>query len=315
MTDLVTAAAPAHAADPARPYRIVILGGGFAGVETARALARLVRRRRDIEIELLSEENYFLFQPLLPEVAAGGIDPNHVVNPIRELVPDIRFRWCRIEDIACDRRQVLVTQGEGRDLVEVPYDHLVFALGKIGDVSSMPGVEHHALTMKDLADAFALRNQVLRCLELAAIETDPDERRALLTFAVAGGGFSGVETVGELSEMLRRCLSAFPTIDPSEVRICLIHSRDRVLPEMAPELGEAAVRILKRHGIEMILGTGFAPQRPTASIWRPVVSCRRARWSPPSALPPTRLSAGCSIATASARATTTASALACSRQT
>jgi NADH dehydrogenase len=202
---------------------------------------------------LLSEENYFVFQPLLPEVAAGGVSPNHVVNPIRDIVPGAQFRWCKVNGIDIDRKVVQVAQGEGRELVEVPYDHLVFALGKISDTSSMPGVAEHGLTLKDLGDAFRLRNHVFRCLELADIEDDPAEKAALLTFIIAGGGFSGVETTGELSEMLNRCVGNFGNVDMKEVRICLIHSRDLVLPEMATNLGKAADRILRKRRVEMIL--------------------------------------------------------------
>ncbi len=245
--------APAPSGSPRPPKRVVILGGGFAGVATACALTRKLGRRRDVHVEVLSGENYFVFQPLLLEVAAGSINPNHVVNPIRELLPRAHFRWCRIEGVDEARKVVLVTQGEGRAMVEVPYDHLVFALGKVSDVSSMPGVAEHALAMKDLGDAFRLRNRVLRCLELADIAEDPDERQALLTFVVAGGGFSGVETIGELSEMVRRCLPRFPNLAMSEVRLCLIHSRDTVLPEMAPSLGKAAGRILRQRNVEMIM--------------------------------------------------------------
>ncbi|MCC6947635.1 MAG: FAD-dependent oxidoreductase [Bradyrhizobiaceae bacterium] len=234
--------------------RVVILGGGFAGVYTAKYLTRLLGRRRDVHVELLSEENYFVFQPLLPEVAAGGINPNHVVNPIRDLVPKARFRWCTINGVDTERKVVRVAQGEGRALVDVPYDHLVFALGKISDFSSMPGVNEHSLAMKDLDDAFRLRNHVFRCLELADIENDPAEKRSLLTFVVAGGGFSGVETLGELSEMLHRVVPSFQNVQMGEVRLCLVHSRDRILPEMAPELGEAAHGILRKRNIEMIFG-------------------------------------------------------------
>ena len=233
--------------------RVVVLGGGFAGVATACALTRKLRHRYDVDVEVLSAENYFVFQPLLPEVAAGSINPNHVVNPIRELLPRAHFRWCRVEGVDQTRKVVLVTQGEGREIVEVPYDHLVFALGKISDVSSMPGVREHGLVMKDLGDAFRLRNHVLRCLELASITDDAEERRALLTFVVAGGGFSGVETIGELSEMVRRCLPNFPNLVMADVRLCLVHSRDAVLPEMAPGLGRAASRVLSRRNVEMIL--------------------------------------------------------------
>ncbi len=234
-------------------HRVVILGGGFGGVAAACKLTHLARHRRDVHVEVLSSENYFVFQPLLPEVAAAGVNPNHIVNPIRDLLPRAHFRWCTIEGVDTERKVVRVTQGEGREIVEVPYDHLVFALGKISDVSSMPGVREHGLAMKDLGDAFRLRNHVLRCLELADIATDPAEKQALLTFVVAGGGFSGIETIGELSEMLRRCLPDFPNIARSDVRLCLIHSRDVVLPEMNPALGMAADRILRKRGIEMLL--------------------------------------------------------------
>jgi NADH dehydrogenase len=234
-------------------HRVVVLGGGFAGVHTARQLTRLLGRRTDVHVELLAEENYFVFQPLLPEVAAGGVNPSHVVNPIRDIVPKAQFRWCKVNAIDITRKVVQVAQGEGRELVEVPYDHLVFALGKVTDTSSMPGVASHGLAMKDVCDAFGLRNHVLRCLELADIEEDPAEKAALLTFVIAGGGFSGVETCGELSEMLRRCIRSFPNVDPAEIRICLIHSRGLVLPEMADDLGRAADAILRRRGVEMIM--------------------------------------------------------------
>jgi NADH:ubiquinone reductase (H+-translocating) len=233
--------------------RVVILGGGFAGVYTARYLTKLLKRRDDVHVELLSEENYFVFQPLLPEVAAGGVNPNHVVNPIRDLVPRAQFRWCRVAGIDAAKKVVQVVQGEGRALVEVPYDHLVFALGKVSDFSSMPGVDEHSLPLKDLDDAFRLRNHVFRCLELADIESDPAEKKALLTFVIAGGGFSGIETTGELSELLRKCIASFRNVEMEEVRLCLVHSRDLVLPEMATELGKAADKILRQRGVEMIM--------------------------------------------------------------
>jgi NADH dehydrogenase len=238
---------------PARATRVVILGGGFAGVHTAKYLTQLTRGREDIEVELLSEQNYFVFQPLLPEVAAGGIAANHVVNPIRELVPGAQFRCCSIVSIDFEHRRVLVSQGEGLELVAVPYDHLVFCLGKVSHFAAMPGVAEHALAMKDLADAFRLRNHVVRCLELADIETDPEQKRRLLTFVVAGGGFSGVETLGELCELVSRSLKYFPRIGPSEPMFKLVHAQDRLLPEMPESLGKAAQAILERRGVEVIL--------------------------------------------------------------
>lgn len=238
----------------APPTRVVVLGGGFGGVYTAQALTALLRRRKDVEVELLSEENFFVFQPLLPEVAAGGISPSHVVNPIRELVPRARFRCCVVQSVDLANKRVLVSQGEGLELVAVPYDHLVFCLGKVTNFSNMPGVSEHALAMKDVADAMRLRNHVVRCLELADIEGNPEAKRALLTFVVAGGGFSGVETVGELRELVSRTLEYFPRIRPEEVRFKLVHSQKTVLPEMPPRLGATAQRVLEARGVEMLLG-------------------------------------------------------------
>jgi NADH dehydrogenase len=251
-----------HAPTPPRPARVVILGGGFAGVHTAKYLTRRVAGRADVEVELLSEQNYFVFQPLLPEVAAGGISATHVVNPIRELVPGAQFRCCSIASIDFERKRVLVSQGEGLELVAVAYDHLVFCLGKVTNFASMPGVAEHGLAMKDLSDAFRLRNHVVRCLELADIESDPEQKRRLLTFVVAGGGFSGVETLGELAELVSRSLKYFPRIQHSELGFKLVHAQDRLLPEMPASLGKAAQAILERRGVEVILSARVRAASP-----------------------------------------------------
>lgn len=247
----------------AAKHRVVILGGGFAGVYTAKYLTDLLGRRSDVHVELLSEENYFVFQPLLPEVAAGGVSPSHVVNPIRDIVPKAQFRWSKVERVDVANKLVFASQGEGRELVAVPYDHLVFGLGKVSDFSSMPGVQQHALAMKDLDDAFRLRNHVYRCLELADIEDEPAEKAALLTFVVAGGGFSGVETIGELSEMLHKVLKHFKNIERSELRLVLVHSRDTLLPEMPAPLGDAAKQILSKRGIQMVLNARVKSASPS----------------------------------------------------
>jgi NADH dehydrogenase len=254
---------------------VVILGGGFGGVYAAQYLTRKLGRRKDVHVELLSEENYFVFQPLLPEVAAGGINPNHVVNPIRELVPRAQFRWCRVQRVDTEKKQVLVAQGAGLELIPVPYDHLVVALGKVSDFSSMPGVAEHSLPMKDLGDAYQLRNHVLRCLELADVEPDPALKRALCTFVVAGGGFSGVETIGELHELVERSLRYFRNVNVPDVRFVLIHSREALLPEMPPSLGVAAKRILSKRGIEMALNVrvrAASPQHVYLSSGAPIAA-------------------------------------------
>lgn len=245
-------------------HRVVVLGGGFAGVYTAKYLSEMLGRRTDVHVELLSEENYFVFQPLLPEVAAGGVSPTHVVNPVREMIPKAQFRWSKVQRVDVKHKVVYASQGEGKELVAVPYDHLVFALGKVSNFSSMPGVQEHALAMKDLDDAFKLRNHVYRCLELADVEDEVDEKKALLTFVIAGGGFSGVETVGELSEMLHKVTKHFKNIEPSEIRLVLVHSRDTLLAEMPPGLGKAAAEILAGRGIELIFNARTKAATPHA---------------------------------------------------
>jgi len=237
----------------ASQVRVVVLGGGFAGIHTAKYLTELVGRRKDIEVELLSEENYFVFQPLLPEVAAGGISATHVVNPIREMVPRARFRCCKIIGVDIEQKEVVVHHSDGLENVAVRYDHLVFCLGKVTSFASMPGAGEHAFAMKDLSDAFELRNHVLSCLEQADIEDSESKRKRLLTFVVAGGGFSGVETMGELQELVDRSLHYFPRIDRKEVRFQLIHSQGTLLPEMPEDLRLAAQRILEKRGVECLL--------------------------------------------------------------
>ncbi len=249
---------------PGEPVRVVVLGGGFAGVNTAKYLTEMLGRRTDVHVELLSEENYFVFQPLLPEVAAGSIGAQHAVNAIRELVPRAQFRCCVVRSIDLAAKRVLVSQGEGLSLVSVPYDHLVFCLGKVSNFASMPGVAQHALAMKDLGDAFRLRNHVIRCLELADIEPEPAVKAARLTFVVAGGGFSGVETIGELQEMVSRSLKYFRNIAPRDVRFKLIHSGDVLLPEMPEQLGRAAQGMLEARGVEMLFKSRVRAASPGA---------------------------------------------------
>jgi NADH dehydrogenase len=257
------AAAKAQALRPAGPTRIVVLGGGFAGVYTAKYLTEALGRRKDVEVELLSERNYFVFQPLLPEVAAGGIAATHVVNPIREMVPGARFRCCQIKSIDFESKEVVVSQGDAVEYVGVPYDHLVFAFGKVTSFASMPGAAEHAFAMKDLSDAYRLRNHVLACLEKADIEHDLARKKEYLTFVVAGGGFSGVETIGEICELVTRSLKYFPHVSRQEVAFKLIHSQSGILPEMPKELGAAAARILEKRGIELVLEARVRAASPT----------------------------------------------------
>ena len=192
--------------------QILVLGGGFAGMFAAKELRRHVGRVADIE--LINEVNYFTFQPLLPEVAAGGISVRDAVAPLRRLLPGVRVRQAQIYAIDLERKIVTIFQGLQRRYTEVGYDHLVLALGQTVDLSRIPGLAAHALTMKTLSDALTLRNAVIDKLEHADITALPEVKKELLTFTVIGGGFSGVETAGEMMELIERSLVFYPNIQP-----------------------------------------------------------------------------------------------------
>ncbi|MGH2428321.1 MAG: NAD(P)/FAD-dependent oxidoreductase [Candidatus Limnocylindria bacterium] len=243
--------------EPPWPHRVLILGGGFAGVETARELERLTRRRRDVEVWLVNRENFTLFTPLLPEVCSGQLEPRHCVTALRAQLrrPSSWALTATVESIDLDGRVVTVLGGDG-DLHRLNYDTLVLALGGETATFGIPGIEQFAVGMKTLADAFALRNRIIEMLERAELETDADERQAQLTFVVGGAGFSGVETAGEIEDFIRRVRRRYyPKIGEEEVRGYLVELKDRVLPEMPAEMGEYAARRLARRGYDLRLNT------------------------------------------------------------
>ncbi len=246
-----------YRSEPPWPHRVLILGGGFAGVETAKHLERLTRRRDDVEIWLVSRENFTLFTPLLPEVCSGHIEARHCVTALRAQMrrPSSWAVTAEVEGIDLDAKQVTVLGGDG-DLHRLGYDSLVLALGGETATFGIKGIDEYAVGMKTLADAFALRNRVIEMLERADLEEHPDERAAELTFVVGGAGFSGVETAGEIEDFIRRVRRRFyPKIRADEIQAHLVELKDRVLPEMPAEMGEYAARKLRQRGYRIHLGT------------------------------------------------------------
>lgn len=234
--------------------RIVIVGGGFAGVFAARELQRRLPTTR-YQIELISARNYFVFQPLLPEVAAGTINSQDAVAPLRALLPGVRVREAEVISADRNNQQIAYLHGRRRRALTLGYDHLILAGGQSYRPDMMAGFLSHSLPMRDLNDAYRLRNHVIGCLELADATDDPVIRQEALTFVVAGGGFSGVETTGELVEMIRRACRYYPSIKDVEVRFHIIHSGAHLLPEMSLKLGQYAEQHLKRHGVKIQLNT------------------------------------------------------------
>jgi NADH dehydrogenase len=240
--------------------RVVILGGGFGGVFTAKNLQR--RAGGNVETVLISRHNFFVFQPLLPEIAGGSINPGDGVTSLRRFLPGVAVMVAEVRGIDFETKTVHVTIGRDSGIRTVSYDQLVIALGQVVDLSRTPGLADRALVMKDVIDAFHIRNRVLGCLEDADVTTEPRRRRSLLTFVVIGGGFTGVETVGEVQELIRKSLKYYPNIRSDEVRTILIQHDSRILPELPEHLATYAAEQLRRRGIEIRLNTGVTAATP-----------------------------------------------------
>jgi NADH dehydrogenase len=239
-----------------RLTRIVILGGGFGGIYTAMYLEKALRRARDFEILLVNKENYFVFQPMLAEVVSGSIGILDTVSPIRRMLPKTDLHVREIESINTQSQTITTTPGFSHEPNVIHYDHLVFALGNVTDFRGLRGLPEHAIPFKNLSDALYIRNHVIHALEEAAIEhRNAKLRNELLTFVVAGGGFSGVEVVAELNDFVRSVIKNYPQIDPKEIRVVLLHALDRILPELDEKLALYAQEILTRRGVEVRLNT------------------------------------------------------------
>jgi len=239
--------------------RVLVLGGGFAGVYAAMALERSFGANSGVEITLVSRDNYFLFTPMLHEVAASDLDVTHIVNPIRKLLKRSAFFQGEVVDIDLTRRKVRVRHGvEDPHEHELPFDHVVLALGSTTNFFGTPGAAELAFPMRSLGDALALKDRVLTSLEEADSECCTATRRALLNFVVTGGGFAGVETIGAIHDYVRESLRFYPNLRPDDVRMVLVHSGPRLLPELDERLGRYAADKLRSRGVEIRLGTKVA---------------------------------------------------------
>ena len=245
-------------------YRILILGGGFSGFYAARNIQKLMGPKS--EIEIVSRDNYFVFQPLLPEIAGGAISAINAVSPLRFLTKGISMRKAEIDSIDPILQQVTVFQGVQRRPTILEYDHLVIALGSGSDLSKTPGLSEHAFTMKTLSDAQRLRAHIIERLEHADITRLPEVKKGALTFSVIGGGFSGVETVGEIKELIDRSLVEYPNIHSSEIRVVLLEFSKRILNEMPESLANYAYANLEKRGIEIQLGVGVVKATGTQLV-------------------------------------------------
>jgi NADH dehydrogenase len=223
---------------------VVIVGAGFGGLRIARAL-----RRAPLQVILLDRNNYHLFQPLLYQVATAGLEPEQIAKPVRAILRGQRnfdFRMVEVTGADLAARELQTTAGP------LPYDYLVLSPGGETNFFGLDAVARHGFGLKDIGDAVSIRNQVLTCFELAMLETDPERRRAKLTFIVVGGGPTGVEMAGALSELIRLVLvKDYPRLNIKDVRVLLLEATDRLLGAMPERLREAAGQTLWHKHIEV----------------------------------------------------------------
>jgi len=231
--------------------RVVILGGGFGGVYAALELEKRLRDDDDVEVLLVNRDNFFLFTPMLHEVAASDLDVTHIVNPVRALLRRVDFFQGDVERVDLEARRVTLRHGTDSHVHAVDYDVLVVALGSTTNFFGTPGLAERALTMKTLGDAVHLRNRMIAALEEADTECAAARREDLLTFVVAGGGFAGVETVAGMNDFLRDALPYYPHLTEEDLRVVLVHSGDVILPELGTQLGAYAQTKLRTRGVEM----------------------------------------------------------------
>jgi NADH dehydrogenase len=251
---------------PIEKKRVVILGGGFAGMGTAECLEKQFFGDDSVSITLVSETNALLFTPMLAEVAGGSLDPGHISTPLRSSLHRTEFIRGRVQRIDVDRRIVEVgdrsSGSSGLYAREVPYDHLVLALGAISNYLGMANVEKLAFNFKSLLDAIRIRNHIIEMIERADREPDVATRAPLLTFVIAGGGFAGVELAGSVNDFAHGILADYPNLRAEELRTVLVHGRDVILPELSESLGRYAQRRMAERGVTFRLNTRLKDVEP-----------------------------------------------------
>jgi NADH dehydrogenase len=239
-------------ADPGKT-RVVVIGGGFGGVTVVRKLEQLCGQRADVELTLVSRDNFFVLTPLLFEACSGRLELRHCAQPIRPVLRRARFLEALVERVDVDRRIVraVATDGSPYDL---PYDQLVVALGAATNETLIPG-SPSAFTFKSMADALLVRNNVIEQFERADATSDPELRGRCLTFVVIGGGLVGIELLGELTAFADDVLRYYPHIRRNELRFHLFEAGPRTLPEVDPRLADVAARVLQRRGADVRVAT------------------------------------------------------------
>ena len=242
--------------------RILVVGGGYVGMYTALRLQRKLKReldRAEVEITLVTPDPYMTYQPFLPEAAAGSISPRHVVVPLRRVLDRCRILVGEVTAIDHAKRTAsvttLATEEERTGGEQLPYDELVLAPGSIARTLPIPGLADHAIGFKTVEEAIGLRNHVIEQMDIASSTRDPAIRDAALTFVFVGGGYAGVEALGELEDMARYTARYYHNVRPEDMKWILVEATGRILPEVGEEMGRYTVSELRRRNIDVRLNT------------------------------------------------------------
>ncbi|MEU6278456.1 NAD(P)/FAD-dependent oxidoreductase [Streptomyces populi] len=242
--------------------RILIVGGGYVGMYTALRLQRQLKpelKRGEVEITVVSPDPYMTYQPFLPEAAAGSISPRHVVVPLRRVLDRCRIVIGEVRSVDHAKRTAtlttLATEEEGAGAEQITYDELVLAPGSVSRALPIPGLAEYAIGFKTVEEAIGLRNHVIEQMDIASSTRDPAIRDAALTFVFVGGGYAGVEALGELEDMARYTARYYLNIKPEDMKWILVEASDRILPEVGEEMGRYTVSQLRRRNIEVRLET------------------------------------------------------------
>lgn len=240
----------------ANPKKILILGGGFAGVSVLRKLESEFKNNDNIKITLVNEDNFFLYTPMLAELASGMIRPSAISIPLRMICKKTEFIQAKVSSIDLKSKLVAITRPFDGMVRVLGYDYLVIAMGGTTNFFGNKNIEKHAFTIKTIQDAIGIKTHLINMLEIADTEKNPALQEKLLTVVVVGAGFSGVETIGEINDFVHDSVkSYYHNINPKNIKMILLSAGDTILPEMGEELGEKAKHVLQRAGIKIILNT------------------------------------------------------------
>ena len=236
--------------------KILILGGGFGGINVLKSIQNKFKKEPNVRISLVSQDNYFLYTPMLPQVSSGLIHPSDITIPIRTLCKQAEFYQATISSIDFEQKLVTITRTFDGKVHALDYDYLILALGSNTNFYDYKNIEEHAFVIKTVEDAISIHNQIIHMLESAAQTSDVEFKKKLMTFTVVGGGFAGVETMGEINQLVRDSVKNFyPSIGEENISMNLVTSKEFILPELGPKLGKDASKYLRKAGVNIITNT------------------------------------------------------------